>query len=743
MFQQLLAKSETKKTQAETIFEHTKQLLSRLHHFQAIYPNALRDSDWELLRLAATYHDLGKANTKFQNKLRSQEDRTEDLQPDMAEVPHNYLSCAFVPIKSLLRQYSREQVMILLSAIYYHHERPEQETYNMNRDLLADLTRYVAYLKEDFDIREEVKFDYGTFITRRNLQETENLYHFVLIKGLLNKLDYAASGHYEVEVEQDQLASKMGQYFKRKNYPLNDLQQYLLERQDDNHVVVASTGIGKTEAALFWLGNDKGIFTLPLKVSINAIYERLIHEINCDPKKTGLLHSDMHAQYAKQAGDQDIDLVAMQHSQRLSLPLTVTTLDQIIDFIGLYPGFEMKLATFSYSKIIIDEIQMYSPKLAAFIVLGLKYMTDMGGKFLIMTATLPPIFVDALHNLEIPFTQNTEPFIKKNKDGQVMLRHYMAMVEDELTIEHMIAHNLERKVLIIVNTVSKAQQLFEEFKERGIDVSLLHSRFIASHRQEKEQAILKMGKKETQEVGIWITTQLVEASVDIDFDILFTELSEATSLFQRMGRVYRNRDYTEQVPNVYVFTGNPLPSGISENDRRSVVDYTIFEKSKEVIRRYDYQAIDEKTKMEIIETIYNREFLGKDCRYLKVFDEELDSYSKMMPYQEKQKPTLRDIQNQVVIPRAVYVEHEGAITDLIKKFTRKISLTERTHLLTELQQFTVPIATWAYDNAVKRKNGEIYTVLKINNHIQFPVVTYKYTEEQGLVFENDRDALFL
>lgn len=49
--------------------------------------------------------------------------------------------------------------------------------------------------------------------------------------------------------------------------------------------------------------------------------------------------------------------------KKLSMPLTVTTMDQLFDFVFKYNGYEMKLTTFSYSKIVIDEIQMYGPEL--------------------------------------------------------------------------------------------------------------------------------------------------------------------------------------------------------------------------------------------------------------------------------------------------------------------------------------------------------------------------------------------
>ena len=49
-----------------------------------------------------------------------------------------------------------------------------------------------------------------------------------------------------------------------------------------------------------------------------------------------------------------------------------------------------------------------------------------------------------------------------------------------------------------------------------------------------ENEIIKFSDSEN-ETGIWVTTQLVEASLDIDFDVLYTEMSTADSLLQRMG----------------------------------------------------------------------------------------------------------------------------------------------------------------------------------------------------------------
>lgn len=61
-----------------------------------------------------------------------------------------------------------------------------------------------------------------------------------------------------------------------------------------------------------------------------------------------------------------------------------------------------------------------------------------------------------------------------------------------------------------------------------------------------------MGFSESGESGIWITTQIVEASLDIDFDILYTEMCTADSLLQRMGRCNRKGRYCPNEANIVV-----------------------------------------------------------------------------------------------------------------------------------------------------------------------------------------------
>ena len=107
--------------------------------------------------------------------------------------------------------------------------------------------------------------------------------------------------------------------------------------------------------------------------------------------------------------------------------------------------------------------------------------------------------------------------------------------------------------MIIVNTINKAIEIYEKLKDENVtNINLLHSRFIQADRSEKEEKIKEFSKNKN-ETGVWITTQIVEASLDIDFDMLYTEMSTLDSLFQRLGRCYRSREYSENDPNVKIY----------------------------------------------------------------------------------------------------------------------------------------------------------------------------------------------
>lgn len=517
----------------------------------------------------------------------------------------------------------------------------------------------------------------------------------------------------------------------------NDLQKYMIKQQDKNVIVIAQTGMGKTEAGLLWLGNSKGFFTLPLKSAINAIYKRIIENIVPEKfdERVALLHSDTLKIYSEQAeGEKEIDFETYYtRTRQLSLPLTVCTLDQIFDFVFRYKGFEPKLATLSYSKVIIDEIQMYSHELVAYLVLGLKYITKMGGKFAIMTATLPQLILNLLEEEGIEFEI---PRVFTNSLIRHSLKRIEASINDNESIEQISKAYNKNKVLVICNTIKMAKEVYAKLK--GIlpedcknDIHLLHSGFIRCHRTEKENCILKTGSKGSNESGIWVTTQLVEASLDIDFDLLFTELSDLNGLFQRMGRCYRHRlldvDY-----NCFVFTGGSRKcSGVGIN---SVIDPQVHNLSKEALTKDGVLSEDDKIKM--IENTYTSEKLENYYSEIKRTIEYIKSISEYELNKQDVNEMFRDIDQVLVIPLRIYKENEESIQTEIEILNDKSQIINtKIKARDRLRDLMVPVNSRLAEQTKSFK-------LKISRAEEIVIVDADYTDELGISFENTQKQEF-
>lgn len=732
-----LAKTKPKK---ETIIEHTNNLLQELEKLKSIY-SEIKYINWELLRLACLYHDLGKMNTKFQKKLYGKlgiEDILIDDIPEIPEIPHGYLSPCFLPLENLERIYSENEIRILYQSVYFHHSREAVDNSSpIKHTVEKDLNKYWCDFEyQNIDKIQDLKPTYVKYTTYRRIPDVrddyQTIYKYIMTKGLLNKIDYAASAGITVEEQNKDLFEKTFSFLNEGGHRPNDLQEYMIKNQDNNNVIIASTGIGKTEAALFWIGNHKGFFTLPLRVSLNAIYDRVVDKIKFEKDKTALLHSETAAEYLKRNED-ELDLEYYDKTKQLSLPLTICTLDQLVDFIFKYEGFELKLATLAYSKLIVDEIQMYSPEMVAYLIIALKYIEQLGGKFSIVTATFPPVFEKLMKDLDINFNKSEKPFYKR-VDGKVQLRHKIKLIEEDINIEHIKQNYKNKKVLVIVNTVRRAQRLYEELKDDlpQENINLFHSKFIRKDRALKETEILNMGDLKNSDTGIWITTQVVEASLDIDFDVLYTELSDIAGLLQRMGRTFRNRTLKDNYINIYVYIGKEkLPSGVSKSDK-SIIDYEIFHLSKEAIMKYkNEQEINEEEKMKLVEWVYSYENL-KNTNYYKKIKVTIEKMKDVKAYEfKKSEINLRNIENETVIPQTIYVENMDFIESKIRIIENSINYNERLLARNAIKDLTLSIPTYEYE--VAKKRGLISSQLvQIDKYNSIPVIKFDYSFEKGL-----------
>ena len=118
-----------------------------------------------------------------------------------------------------------------------------------------------------------------------------------------------------------------------------------VELQKSNIILIGPTGSGKTEAALLWLDGEKGFYTLPLKVSSNAIYSRIKNGYGYE--HAAILHSDSMAMYLKENPGSAWE--KQEQAKLLANPVTVCTIDQLFTFVYRALGTEIFAATLKYS----------------------------------------------------------------------------------------------------------------------------------------------------------------------------------------------------------------------------------------------------------------------------------------------------------------------------------------------------------------------------------------------------------
>lgn len=649
----------------KTLKEHHKDIVTCAEMFFLEYGEYFTEKEKKLVVEACRIHDLGKVNLVFQAMICPK--LAEKFHIDVRktpQIPHGFLSAVTISLDEfddLSELFSDKDFGPFITAVYYHHDREDHynspairkyaEKYYM-KQIEEYLNRKIRKLNcsnlDDLLFRNNV-------YTGKYIPDSNAWKEYLLIKGLLNKFDYTVSAGYEnaesaIDLHEKKLVKNIEKFLNGKE--LRPAQKFMKMNRDKNLIVIAPTGSGKTEASLLWMNGEKSFYTLPLKVSSNAIYLRI--KENYEYKDVALLHSDAMAVYLREYnGNEDIG-EKYERSKMLSQPLTVCTVDQLFRFVYRALGTEIFAATLKYSKLVLDEIQAYEPRVIATIIYGLKMIQEMGGKFAIITATFPPVLKYFMEQYGLVEGKQyiSKDFTGKEYQVEKYPRHKVEIRHSEMNLDEIRLRGKNRKVLVICNTVSKAQKLYKKLE--GENVWLLHSKYIRRDRAFLERKI--MGFSESGESGIWITTQIVEASLDIDFDILYTEMCTADSLLQRMGRCNRKGRYCPNEANIVVFDNR---NGVSEGKRRSVYEDKLYDRSLELLSKYEHILFSEDKKTAYMNEVYSVDGV-KETIYFENIQKDLKLFSEIHPTEySADEAEVRDIRSVTIVPENVYVENQN------------------------------------------------------------------------------------
>ncbi len=515
---------------------------------------------------------------------------------------------------------------------------------------------------------------------------TTRLYGF-LLRGLIILADHAGSAH--ESFRSLPLLSSPGEVTSRLRPP-RDLPFH--PHQDEaadtvgHAILVAPTGSGKTEAALRWAarqyasseGHPPLFYVLPFKASMNAMRQRLCEKLTPLEAKgfireefITLQHSSALQVLYHQLMSDDPDRSTRQaqgfvfKQQNLAklhaTPVRVLSPYQLLRAAYQLKGHEALWTDAAGGVFIFDEIHAYDPAKLARILEMLRFLVDrLGARVFVMTATMPRPVLDRIESILGSF----RPIRATDETFARFRRHRLNLRESGLldppTVDEIVTRARQGEaVLCVATTVGRAQELQDKL-QRALDdtcqVRLLHSRFTSRDRNLKEQELRNLvsterqGKRTTQVV--LVATQVVEVSLDVDFDVLFSDPAPLDALVQRFGRV--NRSCRPDPCDVIVCT--PI------RDSQPVYDEQLVTASIDQLRTLSTPAlIDESDIQNWLDAIYSgpvgRQLAAAIEKFSREFQQILTS---MMPFQsnpELEEMYFQQFDGTEVLPRSLVEEY--------------------------------------------------------------------------------------
>ncbi|MCC6263171.1 MAG: CRISPR-associated helicase Cas3' [Bryobacterales bacterium] len=337
----------------------------------------------------------------------------------------------------------------------------------------------------------------------------------------------------------------------------------LLDPAGGNLLLRIPTGCGKTSAAVIpFLFDRKGggsricarrlIYVLPMRTLVRSI-ERDI----CDLIATAGIDCSVTVQTGEEPGDPYLN----------QGDIVITTFDQFLsgmlcDPYGLSSRqFNVNAAAPMGNLVVFDEFHLMEPDKAFLTSAAMMHLFGRYTRSVWMTATatspLAKALEEALRVEEIPFDEDDA----RQLPAIAQVSREIVRVQEPIGIEHLRRHQGKR-VVVVVNQVKRAQELFrqaiaQKSKFGGENaIRCLHSRFFRSDRSATEAWLREAFAKGATDPALLITTQVVEAGVDISAEVLLTEMAPANSLMQRAGRCAR---YPGQSGAVEVYNLPDLP----------------------------------------------------------------------------------------------------------------------------------------------------------------------------------------
>lgn len=673
--------------------------------------------------LAGLLHDAGKYSQEFQNKLDASADAYIE---HTGMVDHSTYAAQIIS-----RKWSKGEGKILAYSLAGHHSGLADGETNEDSCLSKRLNRNLPYKfdcpeelfnqqkpKLPFDIQKNrmcfeisflIRLIYSSLVDADFL-DTEQ--HMNFGKSVLREYNYSID---KLQVQLNQHLNEMRDNAKPTS--VNLLRSQILgnclnsaEQSCGLFSLTVPTGGGKTLSSMAFAlkhANKHNFKRIIYVIPFTSIIEQNAKVFSDIFGKEAVL--EHHSNFEPDKEDCRTRLA----SENWDAPIIVTTNVQFFESLFANRSSHCrKLHNIAESVIILDEVQTLPvkhllPCIEALRELSLHYKTSI----ILCSATQPAIqkraeFLKGLENVReiIPSPSELSSQMKRVKVDVIDKQ------SDEQLVKLMRQHE---RFLCIVNTKKHAKKLYDSLNNRG-NTFHLSGLMYPLHRSRKLSQIKTM-LKENKPCQV-ISTQLIEAGVDIDFPVVFRSITGLDSIAQAAGRC--NREGNVACGNVYVFEPeDKLPPGYfrqTAQTAQSVIDrFKTDILSLDAIETYfkDYYWLkgDEQLDEEKILHLLDTGMLNLDFPFKTIAE-------KFRIIDEDSKPVIIAIE-----PEAEKIVNDIRFAENLRGFSRK------------LQKFTVQISPWHWQKL--KDGGYIEMVREI-----FPVLvsSFLYNDDTGLnIYESD------
>ncbi len=523
------------------------------HHIE----NMFHRDDNRLTKEVKRFHDIAKLKDNFQRYIRGEEgiDKNHSLLSGyifllnsdfedkdllfgfLAIVSHHGNVENFYQLgeaKYLDEQFVNSKELLFLDEVIASSQK--LELYNAIKGDSETLKIMVQKLKEHLLMFEFMdKFEYKDFIAFKKLYAS-------LIYTDKFEAIFGVKKEVKEPIEQKILTRYIDKFpYHQKR---DEFRKYVLNNFDNNQklfTLTAPTGYGKTLTALEFalkFQKEKIIFALPFTSIIDQT-EQVIMEIFQEGVDIFKIH---HKATIDESVPKDRYSQAKFLMTSFSGDINITTLYQIIfALFGNKNRDNVKFNQFRDAVVIIDEAQAIPyPFRQDFIRLCEMISEEMNTVFIFMSATMP-IMSDRFREIS-----NLDYF---NEQNRYVLKWLSLENGQDSLIEKVQEEANSKHTLCVVNTVKKAQELYLYFKDEYECYCL--NGYMTDH--DKQGVVQKVSKRLEQSESkiLLISTQSIEAGVDLDFEVGFREVAPISSIIQTAGRV--NRHFGENQGTLYIF----------------------------------------------------------------------------------------------------------------------------------------------------------------------------------------------